>query len=180
MNDEAKPAPLTRLYDLADLGKAGAEIHLDATPQEREKLAAWLEIAEVSRFAAVITLTRKGLDRFTYMARLQAEVLQSCVVTLAPIANLHQLEVVRALHVVPPRRRPSEPEAGELTLAAGDDETPEEIESYRFDLAAPLLEELSLSLDPYPRAQGVEFSIPDEHKIERESPFAALARLKQD
>ena len=46
------------------------------------------------------------------------------------------------------------------------------------DVVAPVLEELSLMLDPYPRAPGVTFEAPGDDVKERDSPFAVLAKLK--
>ena len=59
------------------------------------------------------------------------------------------------------------------------DKVPEEIASLHYDVAAPLLEELVLAIDPYPRAPGVEFETPQEPAETRENPFAALKSLKR-
>ncbi len=56
---------------------------------------------------------------------------------------------------------------------------PEEIDSTRFDLAAPLLEEFSLAIDPYPRAPGVAFDAPATTEDPPENPFAVLGKLKE-
>jgi hypothetical protein len=54
------------------------------------------------------------------------------------------------------------------------------LESSIVDLAAPLLEELSLSLDPYPRKAGVQFAPPEEAPAEEpNNPFAVLGKLKR-
>ena len=63
-------------------------------------------------------------------------------------------------------------------LDLGEEEGPEEIESLHVDLAAPLLEEFTLALAPYPRRPGVEFTPPTEPSDGSESPFAALKALK--
>ena len=46
------------------------------------------------------------------------------------------------------------------------------------DLAAPLLEELTLALDPYPRAPGVAFAALKDEAAPTANPFAVLAKLK--
>ena len=61
----------------------------------------------------------------------------------------------------------------------GDEDTPEVLSGTLIDLAAPLLEELSLGLDPYPRAKGVTFESPKDEAEPEETPFAVLAKLKQ-
>jgi hypothetical protein len=65
-----------------------------------------------------------------------------------------------------------------LTVAPGDDDSPEEIESPRYDLAGPLLEEFVLAI-AYPRAAGVAFEAAVPQTPAPESPFAVLKRLKR-
>jgi len=55
---------------------------------------------------------------------------------------------------------------------------PEEISSLHLDLAVPVLEEFALSLDPYPRRPGVEFTPKTEDSGPPDSPFAVLKTLK--
>lgn len=175
------PPPFERFYDLSDLGAGGAEISLEANAGDLSKLASFLDVPEVTRFAATVAVKRQAQDRFVYTAVLEADLTQSCVVTLQPVPSQHRLEVSRVLHVIrrARERSPEDEAAGPLSLAAGDDDAPEELDSFRYDLAAPLLEELSLALDPYPRAVEAEFALPEELREEKQSPFAALAKLKE-
>jgi hypothetical protein len=66
----------------------------------------------------------------------------------------------------------------ELVLDIGPEEGPEEIHSLHYDLAVPVLEEYTLSLEPYPRRPGVEFAPPSDPEDRAESPFAVLKSLK--
>jgi hypothetical protein len=176
-----KAAPLQRLYDLSDLSEAGAEIAIIAGPEDLAALAEWFQVEKLERFEAIVTLKRKAAGRFLYEAELTADLVQLCVVSLEPVPSHHAIHVTRVLHLQPraARQRRPEEEGGEITLATGEDDVPEELSSPRYDLAGPLLEDLSLDIDPYPRAEGVEFEIPDEHRPQKESPFAALKRLKE-
>ena len=178
------PPPLQRFYDLSDLSEAGDEAVVAANPADFPALAEWLGVDAVERFEATVTLRRLSPGRFLYEAVLVADVIQSCVVSLEPVRSHIERRFTRMLHVAPrlPRGRKPEPEeaGGVLTLAAGDEEVPEELESPRFDLAAPLLEELLLGIEPYPRAEGVTFEPPEgTAEPAKESPFAALKRLKE-
>ena len=65
-----------------------------------------------------------------------------------------------------------------VTAAALSEDTADEIESPVYDLGTPLREELALAIDPYPRAPGVAFEAPADDG-QRESPFAALGKLKR-
>ncbi|MDE2462714.1 MAG: hypothetical protein KGO02_03225 [Alphaproteobacteria bacterium] len=177
---DVAPLPLSRPYDLSDLGAAGAEIRISASGEELGRLAAWLEVPEVRDFTAQVRLHRRAADRFRYEAELEALVIQSCVVTLAPVPRTYRHVVRRVLEVRGGNRRRAADtdKSGTVTLALDEDDTHEELSSYRYDLALPLLEELSLGLDPYPRADGVEFTLPAGLDAPKDSPFAALAKLK--
>ena len=58
-------------------------------------------------------------------------------------------------------------------------EPPDEIVNGQIDLGALTAEFLALGLDPYPRKPGVDFSYQDAPD-EKDSPFAALGKLKGD
>lgn len=174
--------PITHVYDLGTLSEAGDEITITAGPDDLEPLAAWLSVDRVERFEGTVTLQRLAPDRFLYEGRLDADIVQSCVVSLEPVPSHIAREFSRTLRLAPRAsrgRRPVEEAGGALTLAAGEDETPEELDSPRFDLAGPLLEELVLGIEPYPRAAGVAFEVPEGAAAPAESPFAALKRLKE-
>lgn len=181
-HDLPESAPVQRLFDLSDLTEAGTDVVIDLGPEDRARLAEWLEIEAVERFQARIALSRKSANRYRYEAVLEADLVQCCVVSLDPVPSHHEHRFSRELHVRPRIRH----KAGDLesdrvlTLSAGDDEVPEELDSSRYDLAIPLLEELVLGIDPYPRAEGVAFELPEEHRPPRESPFAALKQLKRE
>ena len=82
---------------------------------------------------------------------------------------------VRELYFDPALKRAKErPEEDFLQ----EDDKPEEIDSLHYDLAAPLIEEFVLAIDPYPRAPGVAFEGPQEAQDRPESPFAVLKGLK--
>ncbi len=169
-------APIERLYDLATLGEAGDEIEIAADADDLTRLAQWAGVDRVERFAGKLSLRKLSPGRFAYEAELEADVVQSCVVTLEPVKSHIARSFARTLHYAP--KGPAR-EEGRLTLAAGDDDAPDEIASTRYDLAGPLLEEFSLAIDPYPRAPGVAFEPPEEPANPADNPFAVLKRLKE-
>jgi uncharacterized metal-binding protein YceD (DUF177 family) len=177
MTDLAPP-PFERDYDLGRLGPAGADIHLEAKGEELERIAAWAEVGAVESFGAMVELHKHSSNRFAIDARLEADIVQNCVVTLEPIKSHISRAIHRELHLAAHTRfKPNE--TIPLGAGAADDDVPEEIESPIYDLAAPLLEEFLLAIDPYPRAPGVEFAAPAEApQPPRENPFAVLKALK--
>jgi len=170
------PPPLQHFYDLADLSEAGAEVVVSAKPADLPALAKWAGVDAVERFEGRVELRKLPAHRFAYDAALTADIVQSCVVTLEPVRSHLERNVSRILHLSKTPRRSAEPEP---VWSPADDEGPEEIQSPRYDLAAPLLEEFVLSIDPYPRAPGVAFEPPADRVEPAESPFAALKVLKK-
>jgi uncharacterized metal-binding protein YceD (DUF177 family) len=172
MNDQP---PIRHGFDLGDLSQAGSRIAVVANDDERARLAEWAGVAQVRAFAAEVELRRLSRTHFTFDAELEADIVQSCVVTLDPVATHIAKHLTRELHFSPRSRA----DGGELTLSAGDEEVPEEIVSLDYDLAGPLLEEFALAIDPYPRKQGVSFEPPADEAEPAQSPFAVLKRLNE-
>ena len=177
MSETGLRPPIERFYDLNRLSDAGYETTIALGPDERAELADWAAVVGVDRFEAKISLKRLSATRFTYTAHLETEITQGCIVTLEPVTSFIALDFTRNLHLVPQLRKMIDL-SGELAPAAGDDDVPEEIDRTRYDLAAPLLEEFSLAIDPYPRAPGVAFDAPVKEKDTKENPFSVLKSLK--
>src|SRR5262249_5812372 len=153
--------PFERPYDLGDLGRAGAEVSISLTENERERLARWASIDAVESFAGEVLLKKYSPTRYGLIAKLDVSIVQSCVVTLQPVRSRIERRVTRELLLASPVKRALPKDASSPT-ASVDDELTEEIDSLTYDLAAPLLEEFSLAIDPYPRAPGVEFEPPKD------------------
>ena len=175
------PAPISRVYNLTDLSEAGYEARIVPDAKDLARLADWVEVEAVERFEGVVEMRRLGQNRFSYDAELEADIVQNCVVTLEPVRTHISRSFHRELHLIPNMRRFAD-KGGAVTLDAADDDAPEEIDSPRFDLAGPLLEEFVLAIDPYPRGAGVAFEPPQTDRGAEpdapESPFAVLKQLK--
>lgn len=166
---------LQRFYNLGTLGRAGDEVTVTARGEELAPIAAWAEIRSVETLSATIDLQKHSPVRFSYDAELRAEITQDCVVTLEPVRSKLQRTIHRELHLTENAQTKTDVV---VDPNAADDDISEEISSLHYDLAGPLLEELVLALDPYPRAPGVAFEPPNDHEPEPESPFAVLKKLK--
>ncbi|MBV8800726.1 MAG: DUF177 domain-containing protein [Alphaproteobacteria bacterium] len=146
---------------------------IEATAEQRARISEWAGVVAVNRFMASVALRRHSSARFSYHAKLIVDVTQSCVVTLEPVHSQLNLDVARALHLIK-----SSSKSAEHPSSPASDDAPEEIEDGRYDLAAPLLEEFALALDPYPRCPGVEFEPPPDGDTQA-SPFAVLKALRE-
>ena len=171
--------PLVHSYNLARLGNAGDEVRFAAEAEALAQVARWAGIPSVEKFEVRVELKKLAPNRFGLTFHLLADVTQSCVVTLEPVPGHMERSFSRELVFVGPQRhhKPVEAES-ETLLDSGEEEGPEEIESLHIDLAAPVLEEFALSLDPYPRAPGVEFTPKSPASDRSENPFAVLKGLK--
>jgi uncharacterized metal-binding protein YceD (DUF177 family) len=171
-----RAVPIQSIYDLNRLSEAGYERTVTATPAELVRIAEWEELDGVTNFEGRVTLKRISQNRFAYSASLDADVVQSCVVTVEPVKSHISRRFSRELHYTPMRH---DDQVGVISLAPTEDDAPDEIDSLKFDLAGPLLEEFSLAVDPYPRAPGVAFEPPVDEPAKPANPFAVLKGFKQ-
>lgn len=176
---QAPGLPLAHSYNLARLGNAGDEVVITADADQRAAIARWAGIVALGSFEAKITISKLSPNRFGLDYRLTADVVQSCVVTLDPVESRMDHSFTRELRFIGPvRHKQVDDDSGPELVLDSEEEGPEEIESLHYDLAGPLLEEFVLSLEPYPRRPGVEFSPKTEAQERPESPFAVLKGLK--
>src|SRR5579862_7299661 len=78
-------SPYTTLFDLEHLPEKGAELVLKPNPAERTRIAAWLGIESLERLEASVKLNREASGRYVYRAHFDADVVQSCIITLEPV-----------------------------------------------------------------------------------------------
>ena len=155
---------------LTEPPQAGVEEVLEAIPAECAALADRFGIEALRHFSAHFTRKPYPGGGLLLTGRITAEAVQLCVVSLEPVTE--HLDKPFTLVVLPPDGTPSD-----------DPDGPDEIETDptgHFDLGEALAEELSLSLNPYPRAAGAHLpagleEVPEEAP---RTPFAKLAALR--
>jgi hypothetical protein len=173
--------PLSHIYNLGRLGNAGDAVRIVADADQRVGIAKWSGVLSVEKLEAAVELKKLSPTRFGLSFHLVAEVNQACVVTLEPVAGRLDHRFERELHFIGQVRHKADSPGEkpvELVLDADPEEAPEEIQSLHYDLAAPVLEEYALSLEPYPRRPGVAFNPEAEPVDPAGSPFAVLKTLK--
>jgi hypothetical protein len=166
--------PIAHPYELGRLSQAGDEVVLSPSAEELQRIAEWADVDKVDSFTARIELRKITHTRYAFDVDLVADIVQSCVVTLEPVKTHLERKFSRDLLLT----QAAQHVAKEIDIAPIGEDGQEEIANLRYDLAAPVLEEFALAIDPYPRAPGVAFEpLPDPDQAESH-PFAALERLK--
>lgn len=154
---------------LDQISERGRVMEISAGEAERRALAERFGLAGLKRLEATVRLSRSGIF-YRIEADWQANVVQTCVVTLEPIENDLSDRLVE-------RYGPTDRDATELDLDP-EMEDPEAIEGGAIDVGEAVAQALSLALDPYPRKPGAKLGISGENEGE-EGPFAALSKLKK-
>jgi uncharacterized metal-binding protein YceD (DUF177 family) len=160
--------PLSRPVRVDPLPRDGLDVTVEASAEEREKLAAFNDLLGLSSLKAVFQLHPLAEGDVRVVGRLTADVVQSCVVTLDPVPA----------HIDAPIAVDFAPEGSEEEFAE-DEDAPEPIVDGMIDLGRIAAEFLTLNLDPYPRKEGAVFEAPIDDEEGAQSRFSALAKGKK-
>lgn len=168
----------SRVVNLENLGKD--EIRLDylATAEECAALARRFGLTAITCLRALGGLRRMGGGQVRLRVTLEAEVSQTCVVTLDPVVN--RIEEDLDILFETERR-----ESAALDSAFDPTADREPLMGDSLDVGEIVAEELAVSLDPYPRKSGISLGIGPSGPVARAEekpqggPFEALAALKQ-
>ena len=163
----------SRPLDVFRLPAVGLSRKIAAKADERVALAKRFALLSLERFEAEVDVVAVpgGLYRLT--ASLQAELVQECVVTLEPVPSRVE-ETFTLLY--------GKAEEAETVLLDSDSDPVEPLEDGIIDLGEAVAQQLSLVLDPFPRAPGVppEIAPISIEPPAPESPFAILAKLRKN
>jgi Large ribosomal RNA subunit accumulation protein YceD len=154
--------PFSRVVRVAGLPKEGQTLTIEASPAERDALAALYELPAIERLSATLSLRRSGRGGVRIKGAVHGELTQVCVVSLEPFLAILDEEIdVRFA----PRsgdeagRRPSRDLE---TFSMADQDDPDPIIDGKIDLGALAAEFFALGLDPYPRKPGASFQSPED------------------
>lgn len=152
---------------LAQVPAAGRDLRLEAGPAEREALARRFGLLALHALAADLRLAPDAEGTVQVTGRMTAELDQECGVTLVPVRQ--SVDEPVAWRLLPEGMEPSD-----------EEDEPDDIETEQgvADLGEALAQQLSLAIDPYPRAPGAELPQGLGNQ-EAHGPFAALLKLKR-
>lgn len=154
---------LHRLVALDRIGPNGAEVLVEAEPDELRRLADRMHLPGIAALRCDFRLRRVGGEAVEARGKLHARVTQVCVVTLDEFEG--EVDESFTVRFVPEGMEDESPEpdaVDEIPYAGG-----------AVDLGEAAAEQLALALDPYPRKPGAE--LPLDTPESDSNPFAALA-----
>jgi uncharacterized metal-binding protein YceD (DUF177 family) len=178
-HDSTNAPILDATIRIDNLPPAGRELKIAADEAQRKALADLLEITAIERLDVTLTATtfRGGIR---VLGRLQAQIEQPCVITLAPVHQAIDEPVDRVFLPEAEASRPASPNS-EVFVDLDADDPPDHFSGPEADLSDLIVETLALATDPYPRAAGASIDAlelaPDD---EDESPFSSLKALKDN
>ena len=167
----------SRRVQLEGLGEDEVTKEIEATADEREALAERFGLLSVESLTATLRLRRlAGRPLVRVTGGFVAEVVQSCVVTLEPVASRLGGKVVRCYTLAPAEAAVER----EILVDLDEEEPPEPVPAGGIDLGEVVAEQLALEIDPYPRAEGAKLERAEwGGGAERDSPFQVLGTLKE-
>jgi hypothetical protein len=157
---------LSRRVLAEHIGRADAQITVEATPEERAAVAERLLIPAIASLRCVWTLRPGESGMILGQGVLQAKITQTCVVSLDPFDTI--VRETFDVHFVVAGRESEE----------DDPDQPDQLvyDGVAIDVGEATVEELALVLDPYPRKPDAKLSITDSY--DGGGAFAALAKLR--
>ncbi|CBI76502.1 conserved protein of unknown function [Bartonella clarridgeiae 73] len=173
---------LTYLVSVRSLPIKGIKVHICADQHECAQLAKNHNLVDVKFFEGefyILPWKKRGVR---VKGLLQARIIQSCVITLEPLEdiileNINIVFVPEDSNLVKPK---ISEDTGELFLDVEGADIPEVFYGDKIDIGAVMEEFLELSINHYPRKEGVNLDmIENLKKVEQNSsPFSVLKKWK--
>jgi uncharacterized metal-binding protein YceD (DUF177 family) len=163
----------SHMVPLARLGRDPFRQEIEATQEEREKLARRFGLVALDRFCAAVALTRQSDASVLLEAHFEAEFVQECVVTLEPVRGTasQRFSLLYGLAATDEDDIEIDSDAVTFEPLVGD----------AIDVGEAVAQELSLALPAFPRDPDAMVETVDSagSADAEERPLAALARWRQ-
>jgi uncharacterized metal-binding protein YceD (DUF177 family) len=151
----AAPSGFRRLYDVTRLPAGGDEETIEATPEERDVLAARFEIDALDSLTARLKIARATAGSIKVTGEAKAIVEQTCVLTLQRFATTLAIAIEEVFRAV-------RGGGGRVDgIETFDDDDAPLISGQSIDLGELVAQELGMAIDPYPKAPGARFEASD-------------------
>ena len=174
-----RQAEFSRIIATDCLDASGVTHEIEASVDERAVLARRFGLRSLDGLTATVQLKPVGGGMVRVNGGFMADVVQTCVVTLEPIAA----------HIADSFTVDYSPEAEdgshrEVIIVPDAEDPPEPLVDRKIDIGEAVAQHLALMLDSYPRAPGAMIgpSVGDRSaksdSADASGPFSALAALK--
>jgi len=179
----------SKIVHFSDLRSRTKRFKFNLNEQQRKNVANYLDLIEIKQLDAFLELNGNEKKRqISLIGHLNVEAYQRCVVSDAPVPITLKIEIYRRFTENPKDAEwitEDDDEAGYINAGTFTDDLPDLVEHDEIDLGFTLVEELSLNLNPFPKAEGsdiVSYSTdknfnPDA-PAKRESPFSVLKNVQ--
>lgn len=171
----------SRVVETDRIGDKGHTLTIEATGDERRRLAKRLDLLDLPALSAEVVLTAgKIAGSVRLQVNLAADVVQSCVVTTEPVAT--RLADSFELVYVPVAGSSAPRDQREVEVDSLAADPPEPLIEGRIDVGEVVAEHLALAIDPYPRLPGAELpeAVDAAEDTPTQRPFEVLRRLKKN
>ncbi|WP_442577983.1 YceD family protein [Mesorhizobium sp. ASY16-5R] len=162
MRHSMETSPISFEVTISHLPKRGMPVTIEANEVERASLAKIHGLVSVGRLRADLVVTSWKRNGVQVRGRVEADIVQSCVVTLEPVAGKVD-EEVSAVFLPEDSKlgRESFGLGGEILIDVDGPDSPETFSGDRIDVGALAEEFFGLGIDPYPRKQGASVPPPE-------------------
>jgi len=177
--------PFSYPVKVGNISANAVTVKLEADVRELEGLAKLWQVVSVGSLKAELQIARWKKDGVRVKGRVEADIVQSSVVTLEPVASKIDEEFEQIF--VPEGSKLARIVTGDTAEMVLDPEGPDLPEMFTgdtIDVGEVVAEFAALAIDPYPREAGAEFTDHLEgdadEKSGRPNPFAVLKDWKKD
>lgn len=179
MSDPAPPE-FSRIVRVDRIPASGMHLDIEAKPAERAALAGRFVIQSIDALRAEMTLrVLAGGAVVRVNGHVEAQVVQTCVVTLEPVVQMVSEDFVLSFGAEQSDDQPM----AEIELSLDEEDPPDPILDGTIDVGEAVAEHVALALDPFPRKPGTSFEGGGDGEVEEEkrpNPFAVLAQLHKN
>lgn len=175
------------------LGGETIQTQIKADAEERARIIKRLGLLSLDDLTANLKFSRERGHVVHITGQVKAKLAQECVISLEPVLSEINTQFQAwyadqdsaVLFEKKRKQRELQNEEGEIPMLEEKDD-PEPIIDGHIDVAELTVQHLSLSLDPYPHAEGVKYDLSDEEMDEQRrqdpevNPFAALKDWKNN
>lgn len=157
----------------------GIAVDLVATDVERQRLKERFDLIDLSKLEAKGKIEKRD-DGFVFGATLEADLVQTCVVTSKPVSSVVSATFERRFR--PAGDEPKKTSQSEMALESVEADI-DVLQDNKIDVGEVIAEEFCLAVDSYPRAEDadvfmteVQGSLDQTVIASPENPFAKLRR----